>query len=67
MEWLLISTTGLDSPVLVSSSDRIILLNPNQPLQGHLALTTDIDRIVYVICHCLCYLIIIIMAIGCNG
>ena len=59
---------GLDSPVLVSSSERIVNLNPNQPLQGHLALTLDIDKIVYaIIRHYSNYTIIYYLAIDCSG
>ena len=38
----LISTfSGFDNPVMVAVSDAISFKNPNEPLQAHLAVTTD--------------------------
>jgi hypothetical protein len=42
------SWAGFDNPVLAAVSDAITFKNPNEPLQGHLALTHNISEMMYV-------------------
>ena len=39
---------GLSSPVLIASSNRVKILNPNYPMQGHLSLTHSPDKLMLV-------------------